>query len=257
MLYTIALLTSLIFSALYPLCFWISFHDPLKNKFHRFHLGTPLVIGGVTLAFIWTGPFPPVIPILCSVWIALLAGVALTSWNKEFPSPWTVSLPCLLGAVCFILIQSRLIQPSWEAAFVGILSGAIFCSSLYAMNLGHWYLNVHGLPMSHLFRATYVFWTLVALRLALDIFQISTGQIFYQGELTPLYRFMFHMDGFLLLAAVFFGTLFPLIALYFVKETLKVKSSQSATGILYVILAALLLGDMTYKYYLIQFGVVL
>ena len=54
-----------------------------------------------------------------------------------------------------------------------------------------------------------------------------------------------------------FGTIFPLVALYFVDGTLKVKSTQSATGILYVILIAILIGDLTYKYYLIQYGIVL
>lgn len=49
MLYTITLLTTLYFAFTYPLCFWISRHDPLKNNFHHFHLGLPVIVGILAL----------------------------------------------------------------------------------------------------------------------------------------------------------------------------------------------------------------
>ena len=61
------------------------------------------------------------------------------------------------------------------------------------------------------------------------------------------------MEGIFLLVAFFFGTLFPLVSIYFVWGTLKVKSTQSATGILYVLLSAILIGDIAYKYYLLNY----
>ena len=125
------------------------------------------------------------------------------------------------------------------------------------MNLGHWYLNVHGLNINHLLRATYIFWTFVVIRFIWDIWQLLTAKILYQGDRISLPHFMFHIDGFLLLIAFFFGTLLPLVTLYFVKETLQVKSTQSATGILYVILSAVLICDIAYKYYLIKYGLIL
>ena len=70
-------------------------------------------------------------------------------------------------------------------------------------------------------------------------------------------QFMTRMDGFLLIIALFFGVILPIITLHFVKEVLKLKNTQSATGILYVILCSILFGDITYKYYLIKFGITL
>jgi hypothetical protein len=61
------------------------------------------------------------------------------------------------------------------------------------------------------------------------------------------------MEGIFLLVAFFFGTLFPLVSIYFVWGTLKAKSTQSATGILYVLLSAILIGDIAYKYYLLNY----
>jgi hypothetical protein len=258
MLTKIPILTCLAFAVIYPLCFWISCQDPLKNKFHRFHVGVANVIGGVALVALLPLPFDTLSKTSLLLWFALLFIISAYVWNKDYPPAALITIPCLIGLAAFIQVQNQMIgPPSLQLAVVGILSGLVLCSSLFAMNLGHWYLNVHGLPIGHLLRATYVFWGLVAIRLLWDIKEFLTAKILYQGDWLPLYQFLFHLDGFLLLIALFFGTLFPLIALYFVKGTLEVKSTQSATGILYVILSAVLIGDITYKYYLIKYGVYL
>ena len=77
----------------------------------------------------------------------------------------------------------------------------------------------------------------------------------YGGEQTRCLDFMNSMDGFMLWMALFFGVLFPLAGLYFAFGTLKLKNTQATTGILYVLLSAVLLGDLAYKYYLIKFGI--
>ena len=56
---------------------------------------------------------------------------------------------------------------------------------------------------------------------------------------------------------LFFGVVFPLILTYMVYETVKVKSTQSATGILYVVVTSVLMGELAYKYYLLEYGLVL
>ena len=175
-----------------------------------------------------------------------------------------IRIPCVVGIGVFCLallelvilpISSQFIASSIAAMMVSaIVGGFILCSSFYAMNHGHWYLNVHGLPMSHLKRAVYVFWFFLILRALWDVLALLTMRILSRGEMIPLWKFMGQMDGFFLVIAFFFGTLFPIISLGFVKGTLDVKSTQSATGILYVVLSSVLIGDMTYKYYLIRYG---
>jgi hypothetical protein len=128
-----------------------------------------------------------------------------------------MAVPCLLGIVAYSQLQAFFISPGLEKTIIGILGGLIFAVSLYAMNLGHWYLNVHGLPMSHLQRATYVFWSLLALRLLWDLVFIFSTNIIYRGDTISMLHFMNTLDGFLLWVALFFGTLFPIVSVYFVK----------------------------------------
>jgi len=151
----------------------------------------------------------------------------------------------------------ELLRAGGATLSLSILGGFILAACLFAMNLGHWYLNVHGLPISHLRRATYMFWGLCALRLIWDGYLVCTQTVYYQGEPIPLILFMQSLDGFFLWIAIFFGTVFPVIGCWFVKGVLDLKNNQSATGILYVLLSAVLIGDLSYKYYMVKFGIAL
>lgn len=257
MLAAISLLTALAFAVLYPLCFWISAGDPLKNNFHKFHIGLPNTVGGVVLIFVWLMDMPLPLKIMVTVWKIIFLTVSWYSWKKEYPDPRLMTVACVVGIYALIRLQTYLVAPGWMAGWVGVLSGLIFCAALYAMNLGHWYLNVHGLPMGHLKRATVVFWVLLGIRALWDLYFLATGTVMYGGDQISLIHFIARIDGFLLVIGLFFGTLFPLTALYFVNEVLKLKNTQSATGILYVILCLVLVGDMAYKYYLMKFGIAL
>jgi len=257
MLTTIPLLTALIFSSVYPLCFWISARDPLKNNFHRFHLGLPNFVGGIAVVGLLFFNVSLTIKILAILWKIYFLFVSRQHWRKETMDVKKLTLPCLLGILVFIQVQGKLIGSGLDKAFGSVLAGAILCVSMYAMNLGHWYLNVHGLPLSHLVRTVYVFWALVAIRFLWDVFILLTVRVVHFGDSIPLYVFVQRLDGCLLLIGILFGTLLPGILLYYVRGTLQVKSTQSATGILYVILTSVFMGDLAYKYYLIKFGLAL
>ena len=257
MLLAITLLTSLSFAAIYPLCFWMNFRDPLKDNFHRFHLGLPTIVASVATIFIFLNDFPSNIKFTLSVWTVILTLRTYYYWHKESPDARIITIPCLIGLYGLIQLESYLITPKIALHVASILSGAIFCASLYAMNLGHWYLNVHGLPIKHLKNSIYVLGLFLLVRLLFDFYSLFAAQVIHLGEKIQILKFLFTLDGFLLSLGIVFGTLLPLAALFFVHETVKLKNTQSTTGILYVILCSVLIGDMTYKYYFIKFHVFL
>ncbi len=257
MLFKITILSCLIFSALYPLVFWISYRDPLKNNFHRFHLGVSCFVAGLSVIFLWNTAIPQDAKTLMVSWVTILLAITAYYWHKPYPQSFIVTAGSIIGVFCLLKILASWISLTFSAAIMIVLGGAVFCSALFAMNLGHWYLNVHGLPIGHLRRAVYVFWGCVALRALLQIYLFSTEQIIHNGEIYPLWQFAVSLDGFLILLGIAFGTIFPLITLYFVKGTIDVKSTQSATGILYAILCAVVIGDITAKFFLLKFGIII
>jgi len=255
MLIKIPLLAFLIFGVTYPLFFWLTARDPIKNNFHRFHLATPVIIAGMAIVELWSMPVAPALKIAGGIWLACGLSITAFFWNREKVNPWVITVLCALGLKLFAIVYINLVAPNFTQVVVWVLSGLIISAIFYAMNLGHFYLNVQGLKIGHLKNAVMAFGVLTAIRLLWDIYTIATGNLVYMGEERSLLGFMNSIDGFLLWVALFFGTVFPLGALYFAFGTLKLKNTQATTGILYVLLSAVLLGDLAYKYYLLKFGI--
>ncbi len=254
MLTQIPLLSVLMFSIIYPLCFWLSFRDPLKNKFHHFHIGLPAVTAGLVVVGMRLIGLPQDLIWMGIAWLVLFLGVTYVYWQKETVNPVWVSVVSALGFILYIKVHNVLLGANVLVIAASVLAGLVLSAAFYAMNLGHWYLNVHGLSMGHLKRAAIALGAALGLRLLWDVVLFFTSHVMFRGEMITVPLFMMRMDGFFLWIAFFFGTLFPFIGMYFVWGTLKVKSTQSATGILYVLLSAILIGDIAYKYYFLYYG---
>src|SRR3990167_5723860 len=194
MLGTISLVTAFAFAAIYPLCFLISADDPLKNQFHKFHIGLPNTVGGVVLIFVWLMDIPLALKWTVTAWKAVFLSISWYSWKKESPAPALMAMASLLGIFAFLRLQGHLIAPAWDIAVIGILGGVIFCAALYAMNLGHWYLNVHGLPIKHLARAIQVFAAALLIRLLWDAYFLWKGSVVFRGDVISLPQFIANLE---------------------------------------------------------------
>ncbi len=257
MLKEITVLTSIIFASLYSLCFWISHDEPLKEKFHHFHMGLPCMVAGIFVILSVIPESNLFLKSLLIFWGLLFLVVCSLNWKKEFPSSVLMTLPSVVGLYIFSIYFIKYLEFDLIGILMGILAGAVLCSCIYAMNLGHWYLNVKGLNPKHLKRSVNVFAVLLLIRLVVDIYFLFSGTVLFDGENISLFKFLGTLDGFLLSIGIFFGTLFPFLSIYFVKETIRLKNTNSATGILYVVLCSVFIGDLAYKYYLIKFGIFL
>ena len=86
---------------------------------------------------------------------------------------------------------------------------------------------------------------------------IATFSVEYQGLPLPIWRFIGTLEGFLIGVGIFFGTLLPLALTVMVQRTLAAKSTQSATGLLYVVVIAAIIGDFSYRFYQLRYQVFL
>lgn len=141
------------------------------------------------------------------------------------------------------------IGPIWLAA--GLLLGALlFGAVVLAMNLGHWYLVSTSLPWGLLVRATEAFALLVVLRAvfaAVALGLVARGSAGEGGEalaglLDPM------RDGFFFWSRVTWGLLAPLVLAPFVVKTARMRSNQAATGLLYVGVVFVLVGELLAAY---------
>ena len=232
-------------------------------KFFRFNAGLAAVLLLIALAF---RPAPPagapaaglgfgallVAPARCSstgppigralarlrpllLWTtALGGGIALVaqawSWSvvEAGPSPWLTA-----------------------ASFLS--SSALLGGSCTAMILGHWYLVLPSMDVSLLQRIVKFHIGSTVVRVAVVGVVIAAALANWQAPSGAGFdRYALSIEGVFLWQRVLFGLLGPAVLSYLTWETAKIRSTQSATGILYVDFFTVIVGEVLAKYLLIS-----
>lgn len=168
---------------------------------------------------------------------------------KDRPSRGLLLMAAAVGATSVLLdgiIRTESSMPWWAhglgAAYT--LSSALFLgSTIFAMILGHWYLVVPTLPIQPLRDLTLL---MVGSTLAKAALVAVTLYAYYHYG-TASHRETIdafgNLQGLFFWARVLFGLVGPLVLCYMTWATVKINSTQSATGLLYVATILVLLGE--------------
>ncbi|MGY8780062.1 MAG: hypothetical protein ACKVJJ_00195 [Fidelibacterota bacterium] len=245
------------FAIVYPCFLWITPLKKIDQGFYRFNLGMCCVIGAIgAIAFHFLNSD---IVSESYVWIWFISLMIVTAfyWNSKNINNIIITATAMFGMVAMIRIPFILAPELHQKGvwFTLLLGSAITGGVFFAMILGHWYLNVIALPIRLLKKSIIAIWGLLIARTIWDIVYLSTDKyVDGYGITHNIWAFMVRFDGFLLGVAFFMGNLVPIVLNIFIWRTLKLQATQSATGLLYVSVVAILFGDLLFKYYLLQFG---
>jgi hypothetical protein len=201
--------------------------------------------------------------------VAIAGAVAATLVARAGPSPALLLSKRIFFSLSvfssFTLLISRTgVEPfasrpalgaGWLAA--GLVLGALlFGGVIWAMNLGHWYLVSKSLPFGLLVRATEVFSVLALARTVLALVALGwlarTSHGAAGDALADLLDPM--RDGFFFGSRVLWGLAAPLVLAPFVVKTARMKSNQAATGLLYVAVVFVLVGELLAGYLTLRSG---
>jgi hypothetical protein len=136
----------------------------------------------------------------------------------------------------------------WIFAANAVAAAALLGSVIVAMILGHWYLVRGRLPVAHLVRFSLILAGAIGLRALLCLIGLlivgarsSSG---IRGYLAAL-----AVDrGFFFWQRIVFGMVGPAVFAYMVHETARIRSTQSATGILYIAVIFVVIGEFLARY---------
>jgi protein NrfD len=184
---------------------------------------------------------------------ALLALYALASHGGRA----AMARPLLAAGAAFsvwALVRVALVAPrgagdAWTVAGA-LLGGLFFGAVLLTMNLGHWYLVSRSLPFQLLARGATLFAGLAAARtVLLGLAMASDASREGLAALLSLEH-----DALFFLFRVLWGILGPLALSYFIWKTADMRSNQAATGLLYVALVFVLIGELLSSYLTVATG---
>jgi hypothetical protein len=211
----------------------------VASGFFRNHLYVTL--GLATLASL---VLPPISPPAANLAIAaaVLSFVGAACWLYEAARAgqlmlWLVAA-CSIGAAIIAQLDSTSVGPQAAMRLIATsISGLVLGLTLAAMLLGHWYLNVPGMALAPLRRL------LIAVAIAASIQAIVSG-IGLVADYS--YRSEVSVHWWLFVALRWsFGLIGVLGLIWMAWQTLKIPNTQSATGILYVAVIGVFVGELT------------
>ncbi len=137
------------------------------------------------------------------------------------------------------------------ASFVS--SAALLGGACTAMILGHWYLVLPSMDVSLLQSIVRFHIGSTVLRVAVVAVVLWVALATWESPSGAGYaRYIWSLDGVFLWQRVLFGLLGPVVLAYLTWETAKIRSTQSATGILYVDFFTVVVGEVLAKYLLVS-----
>ena len=135
-----------------------------------------------------------------------------------------------------------------------LTSAALLGGACTAMVLGHWYLVIPSMDVKHLQRAVTFHLATLAVRMAVValVLAVAAGEPMAGGR--SLRGYVTSLDGIFFWQRVLFGLAGPAVLGYLTWETAKIRSTQSATGILYVDFFTVVVGEVLAGYVLLSTG---
>jgi hypothetical protein len=172
-----------------------------------------------------------------------IAGVAVSAGAVAL---WAQAIALSSGGHAVQLIT---ILCFFSSAF--LLGGA--CT---AMVLGHWYLVIPSMDVSHLQSMVKIHMASMVVRIAVVGAAVFVAIATWEPGSGPSFsRYIFSISGIFFWQRILFGLAGPAVLSYLTWETAKIRSTQSATGILYVDFFCVVVGEVLAKYLLLATGV--
>lgn len=188
---------------------------------------------------------------------SLLVTMGALSFVVAPTNPWRRPLLWLSGAAGLVTLVAQAVAAQASvplaltvAAF--LTSAALMGSSFTAMILGHWYLVLPTLDVTFLQSIVkFHLWSTGAKAVSVvAVAWAAAGS--WDTRLAPSFgAYLSSIDGVFFWQRVLFGLVGPAVLAYMTWETAKLRSTQSATGILYVDFFTVIIGELVAKYMLL------
>ena len=139
---------------------------------------------------------------------------------------------------------------NWVLLLNHLAATALLGSVMLTMVFGHWYLVVPRLSIDPLKRLTKVLMGAIAIRVVTIIASLAVLQFKQTIPLAAVLRVLTIQQGIFFWPRVIFGVLVPIILAAMIWNTVKIRHTQAATGLLYLAVVALLFGEFFSKFLL-------
>ena len=219
-----------------------------------YKLVTSIVLGSLVLALgadYFMHPALDSQSIICYS-ILILSNVITLAFHRDQKSlvMWGLYI-VQLSTFLYFIFHLFLPTPTWIMFF--FMSSLLLGISNFAMLLGHYYLVVPKLSEEPLIYCLWIFWAILFIRITSSVTTIlTTGAPFLEEETLLgdgyMYNWLFISMRYM------WGYAAPLILSLFTFKLCKLRSLQSATGVLYIVEFFVIVGELVSVYLMAKHG---
>lgn len=219
-----------------------------------YKLGTSIVLGALVMAIgVDYSMSPGIKPIEWGCYgVLILTNILTSMFHKDEKSLAMWGLYLIQFFTFFLLtFVSFDFNPAWITFF--FTSMLLLGVSNFSMLLGHYYLVVPKLSEEPLINCLFIFWTVLFFKIASSVAIILSTGLPYLQEGTTLgdgymYNWLFISMRYL------WGYAAPLILSLFTYKLCRLRSIQSATGVLYIVEFFVIVGELISVYLMTKHG---
>lgn len=232
-------------------------------KFFRFNAGLAAALLLIALAFRPASPAPDRLESVGLSALVIATAMLLVYWASIGRAlsglrPFLLWATVLGGGASLVAQGIGLsvgeMAPSPALTVASFLSSAaLLGGACTAMILGHWYLVLPSMDVSLLQSMVKFHIASTLLRVVVVAAVVWVALVTWQAPSGAGYdQYVFSLDGVFLWQRLLFGLGSPALLSYLTWETAKIRSTQSATGILYVDFFTVVVGEVLAKYLLLS-----
>ena len=222
-----------------------------------YKLTTSIVLASLVLVFGVAFSMEPGLDTISYICFGILLGsnVITLGFHKDQKNwlMWSLYIVQIL-TFSYLIFHTYLATPAWIMFF--FYSALLLGMSNFAMLLGHYYLVVPKLTEEPLIYCLYIFWAVIFLKIMASLSVVFTTAVPYLEEGTQLgdgytFNWLFISMRYL------WGYVAPLILSLFTFRLCKLRSIQSATGVLYIVEFFVIVGEIISVYLMAKHGLAL
>ena len=219
-----------------------------------------LLAGSSAVLLFWIYSINYPLQLSGTIYLIVIVVVVLYYWKSSIPR-WNLFYASLVfGLLVFYRSFNEIVEitPLWPGIFTGILSaGAVSLVTLLIVSLFHTSIRKNAKKELIISLVKYLS-LVIGIRLAWDLvvlFNISVET--RQGELMSVLMFFFQVDSLKLILLVLLGFIIPILFIILIRKYLFDNLQKYKLWIYLILFISIWIAEFLYKYFLLQYGIVL
>jgi len=249
---------------LYPI-FFTAIDRVLNNEngsrqFLQLNYILHILAGSIAVLLFWIYRVNYPLQLSGIVYLVVIFVVVLYYWKSPIPRWNLFSASIIFGFIVYMRAIREIIQltPLWPGVTIGLLSTGIITISTFLFVSIAWNKIKRKVSFSIITSILNTLILLIGIRIVWDLIALFSVKIGDQnGILMSVYQFFIQNDILYFSLTILFGLIIPLAVVFFWMKQIKASVTKSSFLLSISLLITIWIGEFLFKYFILQYGIVL